>query len=94
MKPVEDRVIILPAPIEKEQEGFYQHSKATEKPLRGEVVAVGPGKYILNETTIALIPMNIQVGDKVIYGKHIGTEIVIDDVAYMIMRVGELFAIL
>lgn len=93
-RPIEDRVIILPVSAEKEPTGFYEHSKANEKPLQGIVKAVGPGKYILVGEKMILTPMDIKVGETVIYGKHTGTEIVIDGIAYIIMKVGDIYAIL
>jgi len=93
-RPIEDRVIILPVVMDHTHEQFYEHSKATEKPLQGIVQAVGPGKYILVGEKMILTPMDIKVGETVIYGKHVGTEIVIDGVSYIVMKLGDIYAIL
>src|ERR1700743_497423 len=87
-RPIEDRIIILPVAADEAPTGFYEHSKATEKPLQGIEQAVGPGEKMV------LTPMNVEVGEYVSYGKHIGTPIVIDGVEYIVMRLGDAYAIL
>lgn len=93
-RPIEDRIIILPVAADEAPTGFYEHSKAIEKPLQGIVQAIGEGKYILVGEKMVLTPMNVKVGEYVSYGKHIGTPIVIDGVEYIIMRLGDAYAIL
>ncbi len=71
VRPLSDRVLIKPAEMEqKTASGIIIPDTAKEKPMRGEVVAVGPGKK--DE------PMTVKVGDQVLYGKYSGTEIAID----------------
>lgn len=92
IKPLADRVVILPAePEEKVQSGLYIPDTAKERPQKGEVVAVGPGKVSDNGQ---LISMTVKVGDKVLYGKYAGTEVIIDNKEYLIIRESDILAIL
>ncbi len=87
VKPLSDRVLILPNPAEeKTAGGLYIPDTAKEKPLAGKVVAVGPGT---KEVT-----MEVKEGDEVLYGKYSGQEIQIDGVEYLIMRQGDILAII
>ena len=87
VRPLSDRVLIKPAEMEqKTASGIIIPDTAKEKPMRGEVVAIGPGKK--DE------PMTVKVGDQVLYGKYSGTEIAIDGVDYLIMRENDIYAII
>lgn len=87
MKPINDRVVVKPAPAdEKTKGGIIIPDTAKEKPQRGEVVAVGPGKDG-NE-------MNVSKGDIVLYGKYAGQEISWDGTDYLIMREDDILVIL
>jgi chaperonin GroES len=91
MKPLADRVIIKPSPAdEKTKGGIILPDTAKEKPVIGEVVAVGPGKVTDDGTKI---PPEVKVGDKVLYGKYSGTEVTIEGDEYLIMREADVFAI-
>ena len=84
--PLADRVLIQTAPSEeKTASGIYIPDTAKEKPLKGSIVAVGSGKK--DE------PMQVKVGDVVLYGQYSGTEIKIDGNDYLIMRESDIFAI-
>ena len=86
IKPLADRVLVEPAPAEeKTAGGIIIPDTAKEKPQKGTVVAVGPGKK--DE------PVTVKVGDQVLYGKYAGTEITIDGVNYLIMRESDIVAI-
>jgi chaperonin GroES len=86
IKPLADRVLVEPAPAEeKTAAGIIIPDTAKEKPQKGTVVAVGPGKK--DE------PMTVKVGDNVLYGKYAGTEITIDGTNYLIMRESDIVAI-
>ena len=81
----DDRVLVKPnAAEEKTAGGIIIPDTAKEKPQKGKVIAVGKGKYA--EQTGNLIPMNIKVGDTVLYGKYGGTEISLQGEDYLIMR--------
>jgi chaperonin GroES len=90
LQPLADRVLVKPTEKEeKTKSGIYIPDTAKEKPQEGEVIAVGPGK--LNDDG-QRIPMDIKVGDRVIYAKYGGTEIKIDDVEMMILRESDILA--
>ncbi|MDG1148183.1 MAG: co-chaperone GroES [Crocinitomicaceae bacterium] len=85
-KPLADRVLIEAAPVEmKTASGIIIPDSAKEKPLIGEVVAIGNGK--VDE------PMTVKVGDKVLYGQYSGTEIKLDGKPYLIMRESDVYGI-
>jgi len=84
--PLHDRVIIKPAPAEeKTSGGIIIPDTAKEKPQRGTVIAAGPGKK--DE------PVTVKKGDNVLYGKYSGTEIRIDGQDLLILREGDILAI-
>ena len=92
MKPLADRVLIEPAEAEtKTQSGLYIPDTAKEKPMQGKVVAVGPGK---KNDKGEVVPMDVKVGDKVLFGKYSGTEVTADGKSYLIVRESDIFAIL
>ena len=87
MKPINDRVVVKPAPADtKTKGGIIIPDTAKEKPQRGEVVAVGPGKdgYL----------MTVQIGDIVLYGKYAGQELNYEGQDYLIMREDDILVIL
>ncbi len=87
MKPIADRVIIKPAPAdEKTKGGIIIPDTAKEKPQRGEVVAVGPGK----DGNM----MTVTAGDIVLYGKYAGQEITYEGQDYLIMREDDILVII
>ena len=87
IKPLADRVLIQPKEAEtKTASGLYIPDTAKEKPSEGKVHAVGPG----NKDE----PMEVKVGDEVIYGKYSGTEVTVDDVKYLIVKQSDILAIL
>ena len=91
IKPLGDRVVIKPAPAEERTKGgIILPDTAKEKPVIGEVVAVGPGKISDEGKKIAL---EVKVGDKVLYGKYSGTEVTVDGDEVLIMREADIFAI-
>jgi chaperonin GroES len=86
IRPLADRVVIEPAPAEeKTASGIIIPDTAKEKPQRGTVVAVGPGKK--DE------PTTVKVGETVLYGKYAGTEINIEGGEYLIMRESDILAV-
>ena len=91
MKPLADRVVIKPSPPDEiTKGGIILPDTAKEKPVIGEVVAVGPGK--VTDDGKKIVP-ELKVGDKVLYGKYSGTEVTIDGDEYLIMREADIFAI-
>lgn len=86
IKPLADRVVVAPALAEaKTASGIIIPDTAKEKPQKGKVVAVGPGKKD--------DPMTVKVGDVVLYGKYGGTEITVEGDDYLIMRESDVYAI-
>ncbi len=91
MKPLGDRVIVKPAAAEeKTKGGIILPDTAKEKPVIGEVVAVGPGKVTDDGKKVS---PEVKVGDKVLYGKYSGTEVTVEGEEYLIMREADIFAI-
>ncbi len=91
IKPLGDRIVIKPSPAEeKTKGGIILPDTAKEKPVVGEVVAVGPGRKTDEGKTV---PMELKVGDKVLYGKYSGTEVTVDGQEYLIMRESDIFAV-
>ena len=87
IKPLADRVLIKPADAEaKTASGIIIPDSAKEKPLKGEVIAVGKGTK--DEEMV------LKGGDLVLYGKYAGTEIEFDDTKYLIMRQSDVLAII
>ena len=91
LKPLGDRVLVKPAPKEeKTSTGLYISSGAQEKPQKGEVIAVGAGK---RDEKGERIPMDVQVGDQVYYGKFGGNDVKIDGEDYLLLRADDIYAI-
>ncbi|MBK7667854.1 MAG: co-chaperone GroES [Sphingobacteriaceae bacterium] len=87
VKPLADRVLVEAAEAEtKTAGGIIIPDTAKEKPMRGKIVAAGPGKK--DE------PTTVKVGDTVLYGKYAGTEINIDGKEYLIMKESDIYAII
>ncbi len=92
LQPLHDRIIVKRA--EKEQttaSGILLPDSAQEKPQKGEVIAVGPGK-MLDSGQIA--PMDVKAGDVVLYGKYGGTEVTVEGEEYVILRADDVLAVL
>lgn len=86
-KPINDRVVVKPAPAdEKTTGGIIIPDTAKEKPQRGKIVAVGPGKDD--------VKMTVKVGDTVLYGKYAGQELSHEGTDYLIMREDDILVIL
>jgi chaperonin GroES len=91
-RPLHDRVVIKALEQEeKTKGGIIIPDTAKEKPMQGEVVAAGPGARDENGK---VTPLDVKVGDKVLYGKWSGTEVKIDGQDYLIMRESDLLGVL
>jgi chaperonin GroES len=89
IQPLEDRVVIWPDDeSETMRGGLYIPDTAKEKPTQGEVVAVGPGRVEKG----ARVPMDLKVGDKVLYGKYSGTNITLDGEEVVIVKASDILA--
>ena len=92
VSPLADRVVIRALEeAETMRGGLYIPDTAKEKPQQGEIVAAGPGKF--DEKGGQRIPMDVKVGDKVLYGKYSGTEVTLDGEQYLILRESDVLAI-
>ena len=92
IKPLADRVVVKPLEAEVKQVGsIIIPDTVKEKPMQGEIVAVGPGKVSDSGQKVA---MEVKKGDKILYGKYSGTEVTVDGVDYLIMRESDVLAIL
>jgi chaperonin GroES len=89
--PLADRVVVRPLEeTEQMRGGLYIPDTAKEKPQQGEVVAVGPGRYEKDKR----VPMEVKVGDKILYGKYSGTEVTIDNEPVLILRESDILAVI
>jgi chaperonin GroES len=92
LKPLGDRVIVKPAEAEEQtKSGLVIPDTAKEKPQRGEVIAVGEGRW--DEDGSKRIPIDVKAGDTVIFGKYGGTDVKIDGVEYKILEARDIYAI-
>jgi chaperonin GroES len=88
--PLADRVVVRALEeTEQMRGGLFIPDTAKEKPMQGEVLAVGPGRYEKDKR----VPMELKVGDKVLYGKYSGTEVTIDNEPLLILREADVLAV-
>ena len=91
VQPLADRVVVLPLEETEEMKGgLYIPDTAKEKPQQGEIVAAGPGRFEKG----ARVPMDLEVGQRVLYGKYSGVEVTLDDEQYLIIKEADVLAIL
>ncbi len=92
IRPLHDRILIRRLEAEQRTKGgIYIPESAKEKPIEGEVVAVGAGKHDKDGKLIAL---EVKAGDKILFGKYSGTEVKIDDVEHLIIREEDILGII
>jgi len=92
VKPLADRVVVRPVEdLEVKKGGIIIPDTAKEKPMQGEIIEVGSGRVTEDGKKVAL---EVNKGDKVLYGKYSGTEVSIDGEEYLIMRESDIFAII
>jgi chaperonin GroES len=93
LRPLYDRIVLkrVENQDEKTSGGIIIPDSAKEKPQEGEVVAVGKGKRLEDGKVVAL---DVQVGDRILFGKYSGSEIKIDGVEYIIMREDEVLGVI
>jgi chaperonin GroES len=92
IKPLADRIVV--EPLEETEEmrgGLYIPDTAKEKPQQGTVVAVGPGRRTEEG---ALLEVEVNKGDRVLYGKYSGTEVTVDGTDYLIVKESDVLAVL
>lgn len=92
LKPLGDRIIVQTSVAEEVSSGgIILPDSAKEKPQEGEVIAVGPGKLLDSGKTA---PVEVKVGDKVIYSKYGGTDVKVDGQEYVILRQDDVLAVI
>jgi chaperonin GroES len=92
LKPLDDRIVVKPNEAEERTaSGLVIPDTAKEKPQQGSVLAVGPGKR--SDTTGELIPLDVKVGDTVLYSKYGGTEVTIDGDDLLVLSARDVLAI-
>ena len=92
IKPLEDRIVVQASDAEQmTASGIVIPDTAKEKPQEGTVIAVGPGRF--NEDGDARIPLDVKVGDTVIYSKYGGTEVKYDGEEYLILSARDVLAV-
>ena len=92
IRPLYDRVVVKRIEQKEQmQGGLYIPDSAKEKPQEGEVVAVGKGKRLEDGK---VIPLDVQAGDRILFGKYSGSDIKLDNDEYLIMREDEILGIL
>jgi chaperonin GroES len=92
IRPLGERVVVKPLPMEEVTKGgIVLPDTAKEKPQKGEVVAVGPGRLLDNGTRVAI---DLKVGDQVLYSKYAGNEVKIDGEEYLILRESDVLGVL
>lgn len=92
IRPLHDRVVVKRLEQERTSPGgIVIPDSATEKPIQGEIIAVGNGKVLDNGERIAL---DLKAGDKVLFAKFAGTEVKIDGIEYVVMREGDIMGVL
>ena len=90
LKPLDDRIVVRPNEAEETTvSGIVIPDTAKEKPQEGEVVSVGPGRF--EDGT--RVPLDVKVGDKVIYSKYGGTEVTVDGEDYLILSARDVLAV-
>jgi chaperonin GroES len=88
--PLADRVVVKALEeTEQMRGGLFIPDTAKEKPQQGEIMAVGPGRFEEGKR----VPMELKVGDRVLYGKYSGTEVTIDDDQFLILRESDVLAV-
>jgi chaperonin GroES len=91
VKPLADRVVVKPLEeVETKKGGIIIPDTAKEKPMEGEVVEVGPGRFEEGKR----LPLEVKKGDRILYGKYSGTEVSISGDEYLIMRESDIFAVI
>ncbi len=92
LKPLDDRIVVRPNEAETQTaSGLVIPDTAKEKPQQGEVLAVGPGKR--SDTTGDLIPVDIKVGDTVLYSKYGGTEVAVNGEDLLVLNSRDVLAV-
>ncbi|TEB11101.1 10 kDa chaperonin [Pelotomaculum sp. FP] len=92
IRPLGERVVVKATPTEERtKSGIVLPDTAKEKPQEGEVIAVGSGRLL---ETGQRVPIDLKVGDRILFSKYAGNEVKIDDVEYLIMREADILGVI
>jgi len=92
IQPLADRLVVEALEASEEMRGtLYIPDTAKEKPMQGTVIAVGPGR---RSEEGEVVPTELSVGDRVLYGKYSGTEVTVDGNEYLIIKEGDVLAVI
>jgi chaperonin GroES len=92
IRPLSDRIVVQPREIETRTAGgiVIPDTADKDKPIQGTVIAIGVGKYVDGK----LQPLQVNVGDKILFGKYAGTNVKLDDQEYLVMREEDVMGVL
>lgn len=92
IRPLSDRIVVEPREVETKTAGgiVIPDTADKDKPIQGTVIAIGSGKYIDGK----LQPLQVNVGDKILFGKYAGTNVKLDDKEYLVMREEDVMGVL
>jgi chaperonin GroES len=92
IRPLSDRVVVEPREVETRSAGgiVIPDTADKDKPIQGTIIAVGTGRYIDGQ----MLPLQVKVGDKVLFGKYAGTNIKLDAQEYLVMREEDIMGVL
>jgi len=92
IRPLSDRIVVQPRELETKTAGgiVIPDTADKDKPIQGTIIAIGTGKYVDGK----LLPLQVQVGDKILFGKYAGTNIKLDDKEYLVMREEDVMGVL
>jgi chaperonin GroES len=92
IRPLSDRIVVQPRELETKTAGgiVIPDTADKDKPIQGTVIAIGTGKYVDGK----LLPLQVQVGDKILFGKYAGTNVKLDDKEYLVMREEDVMGVL
>jgi chaperonin GroES len=92
IRPLSDRVVVEPRETETKTAGgiYIPDTADKDKPIQGTIIAVGTGKYVDGK----LLPLQVKIGDRVLFGKYAGTNVKLDDTEYLVMREEDIMGVL
>jgi chaperonin GroES len=92
IRPLSDRVVVEPRELETKTAGgiYIPDTADKDKPIQGTIIAVGNGKYVDGK----LLPLQVKIGDRVLFGKYAGTNVKLDDTEYLVMREEDIMGVL
>jgi chaperonin GroES len=92
IRPLSDRVVVEPREVETKTAGgiYIPDTADKDKPIQGTIIAIGNGKYVDGK----LLPLQVKVGDRVLFGKYAGTNVKLDDTEYLVMREEDIMGVL